>query len=148
MGYLFTAVTFKMMTKRLSYLKLISLGITITNICFGVLFATSILFDKVQGIGFSMSLVVCFLIGASSNAAQLSFFAMINFLSQTCISRFTVGTAVGGLTLTVIRIIMVGIFGPNSISLIPIIFYFSFAAMVNFLDLSLNVKFFKSKVYF
>lgn len=78
---------------------------------------------------------------------QLSYFAMINYLSQDVVSKYTVGTAVSGLLLTSIRMIIVAILGDNQDDLTPIVIYFVIAISFNLFNLFLNVKFCKSKVY-
>ena len=66
-----------------------------------------------KGFGFYMSLFCCFLIGLGSNLYQLTFFAMINYLSESVVSKFTIGTALGGLGITSLRMIIVAIAGTS-----------------------------------
>ena len=95
-----------------------------------------------------MMLLFCaLLIGISANLSQLSFFAMINYLSQEVVSKFTVGTAVSGLFITVVRMIVLAIFGPDNTLVTPIIIYFAMALAFNTFDLFMNVAFCKSEVY-
>ena len=73
---------------------------------------------------------------------------MINYLSQDVVSKFTVGTAVSGLFMIVVRAILTLIFGPdNKESFIPILVYFIIAIVVNTLDIVMNLAFCKSSVY-
>jgi uncharacterized membrane protein YvlD (DUF360 family) len=95
-----------------------------------------------------MMLLFCaLLIGISANLSQLSFFAMINYLSQEVVSKFTVGTAVSGLFITVVRMIVLAIFGPDNTLVTPIIIYFAMALAFNTFDLFMNIAFCKSEVY-
>lgn len=96
---------------------------------------------------FGLSLVITFVIGFASNSAQLSFFAMINYLGEKTVSRFTVGTAASGLFLAVLRIIITGIFGSNESDYFPILLFLGIAIIFNFFSLSLNLKFFSGQVY-
>ena len=66
-----------------------------------------------KGFGFYMSLFCCFLIGLGSNLYQLTFFSMINYLSESVVSKFTIGTALGGLGITSLRMIIVAIAGTS-----------------------------------
>ena len=72
---------------------------------------------------------------------------MINYLSKEVVSQFTVGSALSGLFITVIRIIILTIAGADNTSIVPIILYFVIAIIVNTVDLFLNVIFCKSDVY-
>jgi len=92
-----------------------------------------------------MSLICNFILGVAANCAQLSFFSMINYLSQSVVSRFTIGTALSGLSLNILRIIIVGIAGPDNSNEAPIIIFFVIAISFNFLTMILNYSFFKSR---
>lgn len=83
----------------------------------------------------------------SANLSQLSFFAMINYLSQDVVSKFTVGTAVSGLFITLVRMIILAGFGTSSDSIAPIVIYFIIAIIFNTMDLFINIRFCKSSVY-
>lgn len=72
---------------------------------------------------------------------------MINYLSQEVVSKFTVGTAVSGLFITVVRMIVLAIFGPDNTLVTPIIIYFAMALAFNTFDLFMNIAFCKSEVY-
>lgn len=85
--------------------------------------------------------------GVVGNMSQLSFFAMINYLDRDSVIKFTGGTAIGGILLTLCRMIFVAIVGSDSTSSIPILIYFLIAIAVNLLDLVLNVKFARSNDY-
>ena len=72
---------------------------------------------------------------------------MINYLSQSVVSKFTIGTAVSGLFVATIRAIIVGIFGSQDKSYKPIIIYFVIALIFNTFDLFMNLFFCSSSVY-
>ena len=73
---------------------------------------------------------------------------MINYLSQDVVSKFTVGTAVSGLFMIVVRIILIAIFGTDdNESFYPILIYFIIAVVFNIGDTIMNVRFCKSEVY-
>ncbi len=64
------------------------------------------------------------------------------------VSKYTIGTAVGGLCITSVRMIIVAIAGADDkLNLIPIVIYLLIAIGFNFFDLFLNVKFCKSHTY-
>lgn len=72
---------------------------------------------------------------------------MINYLSQDVVSKFTVGTAVSGLFITVVRMIILAGFGSGSESIAPIVIYFIIAIIFNTMDLFINIRFCKSALY-
>ena len=72
---------------------------------------------------------------------------MINYLSQQVVSKFTVGTAVSGLFMAVVRVILTLIFGVDDDTSGPIIIYFIIAIAFNTIDMFINIKFCKSSVY-
>lgn len=92
-------------------------------------------------------LFCAFSIGIGSNLSQLTFFAMINYLSQNVVSKFTVGTAVSGLFMTGVRAIITLIFGVEDKSSTPIIIYFIIALVFNVMDMILNIYFCRSNIY-
>jgi hypothetical protein len=94
-----------------------------------------------------MLLLSSYFIGIGANLSQLSFFAMINYLSQNVVSMFTVGTALSGLFITILRVIIVAITGTDNSRIGPILTYFIIAILFNTFDLFLNISFCKSKVY-
>jgi len=98
-------------------------------------------------IGFILLLSCSLLIGIGSNLGQLSFLAMINYLSQGVVSKYTVGTAVCGLLITIVRMVMLAIFGPDNTLILPIIIYFAVAMAFTTFDLFINIAFGKSTVY-
>lgn len=95
--------------------------------------------------GFGLSLISMAIMGLGSNTYQLTFFAMINYLSESVVSKFTIGTALSGLSITVIRMIIVAIAGADEGDTTPIIIYFIIAICFNVFTLQQNVTFFKSR---
>lgn len=98
-------------------------------------------------LGFIILMVFCFVQGLSGMLSQLTFYAMINYLSKNIVSKFTIGTAFSGLVIVFFRIILALIFGTNSVSTIPIILYFVLAIIFNTVDMVVNIFFCKSEVY-
>jgi len=75
------------------------------------LFIVSLILTHHLYLAFVLSNFLCLLIGISGNFIQLGFLVLINFLSKNCVARYTLGTGVGGLFVTIIKMIMTGIFG-------------------------------------
>jgi len=98
-------------------------------------------------VGFIILMSFCFVQGLGGMLSQLTFYAMINYLSSNIVSKFTIGTAFSGLVIVFFRIILTLIFGTNSISSIPIVLYFALAIIFNTVDMVLNIYFCKSDVY-
>ena len=146
-AYLLSGILYNYMSKVKSYRFLLTIGIIITNISLFVLFLLSIIFKNSIQTGFVLSLVTCFIIGFASNTAQLTFFAMINYLGTVVVSRFTIGTAISGLMLVVLRMIIVAILGSDESNTLPIWIYMVLAILFNFFNLVLNIKFFASSDY-
>ncbi len=110
-GYAIIGLTFKMISEKYSYKFLITLGIIVTNTFLLILLFIS--FWVEPHIGFWMSEFCCLILGLSGNLTQLSFFAMLNYLTGTVVSRFTVGTAMSGLSLNIAQILIIAILGSN-----------------------------------
>jgi len=66
-------------------------------------------------------------------------------LSESCVSKFTIGTALSGLGITTIRMIIVAIAGTDDSLTFPIILYFIIAILFNFFTLASNLTFFRSR---
>ena len=98
-------------------------------------------------VGFIILMSFCFVQGLGGMLSQLTFYAMINYLSSNIVSKFTIGTAFSGLVIVFFRIILTLIFGTNSISSSPIVLYFTLAIIFNTIDMFLNIYFCKSEVY-
>ena len=121
-------------------------GNIITNIALLMLFIVSLVLKQTLT-GFILLLVISFIIGVGANLTQLSFYAMINYLSQDVVSKFTIGTAVSGLFIAVVRAVLTAIFGSDNTSSTPTIIYFVIAIAFITFDLVLNYYFCKSSVY-
>jgi MFS family permease len=145
-GYILIGLTYHMLSNKFKYVNLIIIGNILINLSLLAILIVSIAFDQ-SFIGFLLLLFSSFMIGIGSNLSQITFFAMINYLSQDVVSKFTVGTAVSGLFITTIRIIILAIAGAGDKSVTPIIIYFVIAMGFNTFDLFLNIHFCKSSVY-
>lgn len=145
-GYIVVGSTFHILSNKLKYVTLITIGNIGINIALLAILIVSIVLKETAA-GFVLLLLCAFMIGICSNLSQLSFFAMINYLSQDVVSKFTVGTAVSGLFITFIRIVMLAIFGSDDTLITPIIIYFVLALIFNTFDLFMNIDFCKSQVY-
>lgn len=135
------------MSRVRSYKFLVVVGIACTNIFLFLLFLLSIIFKDNPDTGFALSLITCFFIGYAANTAQLTFFAMINYLGGVVVSRFTIGTAISGLMLVVMRMVIVAFMGSDESNTLPIWIYMSLAILFNFFNMGLNIKFFVSSEY-
>ena len=133
-------------SNKFKYVNIIIVGNTIIFFSLIAILLVSIIFDQTAA-GYGLMLVCAFLIGVGGNLSQLSFFAMINYLSQNVVSKFTVGTAVSGLFMTGARAIITLIFGVEDKSSTPIIIYFVIALIFNIMDMFLNIYFCRSDVY-
>lgn len=142
-GYILVGSTYHILSNKYKYIQLITVGNIGINIALAAILMVSIVL-KETAVGFMLLLLSALMIGVSANLSQLSFFAMINYLSQNVVSKFTVGTAISGLFITLIRIVILVIAGSNSTSIIPIIIYFAIALVFNTLDLFMNIQFCKS----
>ena len=110
-AYLIVGVMFNWLSKVKTYRFLVQTGIIIVNVAIILLFIFSFIFKDNASLGFTLSLALCFCMGIGANFAQLSFFAMINYLGEKTVSRFTIGTAVSGLSIVLLRIIIVAAMG-------------------------------------
>jgi hypothetical protein len=145
-GYITVGTTYHMLSNKFKYVNLIIVGNTIINLSLAAILLVSLTM-KQEAAGFALLLLSSYCIGLGSNISQLSFFAMINYLSQDVVSKFTVGTALSGLFITLVRLIILAIAGAGSTSVAPIIIYFAIAMAFNTFDLFLNIHFCKSEVY-
>jgi hypothetical protein len=92
-------------------------------------------------------MAMCFVGGLGGNLAQLSFYAIINYLSSEVVAVFTVGSAVSMLIISSIRMVVLFTMGSASSNVTAIAVYFGVSLALSSLDLALNIKFFKSAVY-
>ena len=145
-GYIITGSSFHVLSNQFRYITLIIFGNMVVNFSLVCLLIVSLTLDQTTA-GFALILLCSLFIGMGANISQLCFFAMINYLSQDVVSKFTVGTAVSGLAIGCIRAIITLIFGVKDESSNPIIIYFIIALSINTLDILMNIKFCKSSVY-
>jgi len=145
-AYILVGVLFHIISNRFQYKNIIIVGNTIIFLSLIAILLVSIIFDQTT-IGYTLMLICAFFIGIGGNLSQLSFFAMINYLSQNVVSKFTVGTAVSGLFITGVRVVITLIFGVEDKSSTPIIIYFVIALAFNVMDMFLNIYFCNSKIY-
>jgi hypothetical protein len=145
-GYITIGVIYHSVSNRFRYVTIITVGNSIVNVALVCILLVSILFEQTLH-GFVFLLICSYAIGFGANLSQLTFFAMINYLSQDVVSKFTVGTAVSGLFMALLRAVITAGFGADNTSRIPIIIYFIIAISVNTFDLFMNVKFCRSTVY-
>jgi len=92
-------------------------------------------------IGFTLVLILCYFVGLGMNLSQLTFYAMINYLSENIVSKFTIGTSLSGLFFAFFRVISTLAYGANSDSNVPIMLYFAFSIVFNTVDMIINTRF-------
>ena len=109
-AYLIVGLSYHKISNRWKYSTLIITGNSIVSISLVCIFAVSIILEQKLA-GYILILVCSFFIGLGASTSQLTFFAMINYLSWKVVSKFNVGTAISGLFMVVIRIIITFIFG-------------------------------------
>jgi len=146
MGYLSIGFTYHQLSNKFKYVNMIIVGNSIVTLFMIIIFLVSILGDQTT-FGFFLLLFSSFFIGLGANLSQITFFAMINYLSQDVVSKFTVGTAISGLFITVIRMIILAIAGADNKTIYPIMIYFLIAIAFNTADMFMNISFCKSEVY-
>ena len=112
-AYVITGVSFHWLSSNYTYSKIVTVGITGTNISIALMLFVSFLTKDSVNLGFWICMLLSFCIGLFSNIAQLSFLGMINFLGFSVVSRYTIGTAAGGLFINILRIIIVAILGSD-----------------------------------
>jgi hypothetical protein len=111
------------------------------------MFLGSLVFENSKEFGFVFTLALCFIIGLGGNMSQLSFFAMINYLGEDTVSTYTIGSAVSGLSLTVIRMLNVSFMGSSEADVWPIVIFMVIAIIFNFFCLYMNRNFTSSQIY-
>lgn len=112
LAYVITGATFHYVSTKFLFKQLIPWGIMGTSASLLLMFIVSLL-TKNSGSGFYICLVLAFCVGFFSNIAQLSFMGMMNFFGDSTVSRYTIGTAAGGLSINILRVILVAIMGTN-----------------------------------
>lgn len=145
-AYLVIGMLYHNISNRFKYVSLIITGNILANLALVSIVIVSIVFEQTL-LGFILVLLCSFLIGIGTNTTQLTYFAMINYLSQEVVSKYTVGTAVSGLLMTAARAIITGIKGSgekdNSAQLVLIGFT---VALLTF-NIFLNIYFCRTSVY-
>ncbi len=63
------------------------------------------------------------------------------------VSKFTIGTALSGFSITVLRMLIISVAGTSNELSVPIILYFVIAILFNFFTLFSNLTFFRSREY-
>lgn len=145
-AYVVIVLLYNEMQKRFSYHNMILTGLIGTNLTLISMLAVALLLPE-SPVGYVIELILCFCIGAFGNTTQLSFFAMINYLSAGTISNFNIGTALSMVLTSLTRIVILGIFGNDSSNITAIIVYFAIGVSINFSDIYLNWLFFKSETF-
>jgi hypothetical protein len=145
-AYLIVGVLFHRLQYRFSYRTMIIMGLLLTNLSIILMLGVSILWPE-SVIGFVLCMAMCFVGGLGGNLAQLSFYAIINYLSSEVVAVFTVGSAVSMLIISSIRMVVLFTMGSASSNVTAIAVYFGVSLALSSLDLALNIKFFKSAVY-
>lgn len=145
-GYLIVGLLYHNVSNRFKYVSLIITGNIVTNIALIFLLIVSIAFEQTLT-GFILMLLCSFISGIGSNTSQLTFFAMINYLSQNIVSKYTVGTAVSGLLTTIIRAIITAINGSGSKNNTSEIVFIGIAVIINTVNIFINIYFCRSSVY-
>lgn len=146
-GYVVIVLSYRWLSYKFTYRKLVTTGLIISSISLVMFLLLSLTCRDAKGFGFGMSLIACFFLGIGSNLYQLTFFAEINYLTESVVSKFTIGTALSGLFITVLRMIIVAIAGTNDELTFPIILYFIIAILFNVFTLFSNLTFFRSREY-
>ena len=140
--YVATGLSWKEIHTRIPYKYLTVFGLTGVN---AVMIALPLVAYYVEGTaGYAICLLLCGCLGIFSNCAQLSFLALINFMTPDIVSIFNSGQAVCGLAIILTRMAILGIKGADSNSFSSIIIYMIITIAMNSLDIVLNIRFFKS----
>lgn len=142
-AYVMVGLMYNRFQKMFSYKKMIIFGLVLTNISIIATLIVSLALKDTTA-GYVICMILMWVLGAAGNITQLSFFAIINYLSAKIVSIFTVGTALSMLLTTIVRIIILAILGHDSDNLSAICIYMAIGLLTNFIDLGLNIKFFKS----
>lgn len=145
-GYVVIVSLYNKLQKCVSYRKMIIGGLLGTNFVLAAMLALALLLPQTT-IGYIIELALCFFLGIFGNITQLSFFAMINYLSAGTVSSFNIGTALSMLLTALTRIVILSIAGADSSNLSAIIIYFGIGLLVNFVDIYFNYRFFSGQTY-
>ena len=105
-GYVIIGVTFNKLHQYLNYKILINIGLIILNSTLVLMLLISIFYKNKKSTGYNISLFLTVIIGIASNIAQLSFLAIMNYLSGEVVSIYNLGTSAGGLLIVFLRMII------------------------------------------
>ena len=144
-AYMIVGMAFHSISNRFQYIHLIIVGNMIVNLALAGVLLTAIYLEQTEG-GFVLLLAFSFCLGIGGNVNEITIYAMINYLSSEVVSTYTVGTAISGLFITTIRVVILAITEDSSSS-IPTIIYFALAIFFNILAIFMNIYFCSSEVY-
>ena len=144
--YTISAIVWKEIYTRISYKRIILIGLIAINIVMVLLPLTAYYLGGTT-LGYSLCLLLCAAIGFFNNSAQLSFLALINFMSLDIVNIFNQGIAVSGVIMVSLRMVILGIKGADSNNFGSIVIYMVLTIVVNTGDIVLNVRFFASEYY-
>ena len=112
---MFIGLTYRFISNKWKYISIIITGNAIIILALVLTFLVSVVLEN-SIFGFILLLFCCFLIGVGSNLSQLTFMAMINYLSEEVVSKYTVGTAAAGLVMIAVRSFLTLIYGTEDAS--------------------------------
>lgn len=145
-GYIIVGLSFHELSNKFKYVNMIIVGNMMVNIALAGMLVVSIILDQTL-LGFILLLLCSFIIGIGGNINEVVMYAMINYLSAEVVSKYTVGTAVSGLFITSIRVIILAVAGSDNSAYLPTIIYFVIAIGVNIMVIFMNIAFCRSDVY-
>lgn len=146
-AFLLVGLVFHRLQQHYSYSFMILFGLVLTNLTLvGMLLAS--IYLPTSSLGLTVCLVMCFLNGVAGNLTQLSFFAIINYMSEEIVGLFTLGASLGGLVIAFVRAAVLVCMGSRSGNVLAIMVYFAVGLLGNIFDLWLNLRFFSSPSYF
>jgi hypothetical protein len=145
-GYMIIGINYHSLSNKFKHITLLTFGSIGINIGLACILLVSLLL-KNTALGFGLLLCCALGIGMSSNTFQLTILSMVNYLSRSVVSKYTIGTALSGLSVNILRVIILSVAGANNKSVLPIVIYFASAMAFNLADLFLNVRFIKSEIY-
>jgi solute carrier family 29 (equilibrative nucleoside transporter), member 1/2/3 len=109
-AFLITGALFHIISNKFKYVQIIVVGnMTMFFSMIAILIVSIVLRETT--VGYTLMLISDFFIGLGLSLSQLTFYAMINYLSQNVVSIFTVGTGVSFLLITCVRALITLIFG-------------------------------------
>lgn len=145
-GYMVIGISYHSLSNKFKHLSLLTFGTIGINLGLACILLVSLLLRN-TALGFGLLLCSALCIGMSSNVFELTILSMVNYLSRSVVSKYTIGTALSGLSVNILRIIILSIAGPHNKSILPIVIYFSTAVVFNLTGMFLNVSFIKSGIY-